>query len=179
MLHRDVDDFIVQLGDVAALEVVPTTRRKARIEHRLMRQERLRHAEIQDRRAERLQRSDKAFPFLYVTGPAADDRSRPAYREVPAARMAAAALYGEPRSSSVRPARQRPSHDRSAGRLATCAIGQNTGPAITCGPRGTQRNSNSVTIPKLPPPPRTPQKRSAFRSALACDELTVGCDEID
>ena len=34
-------------------------------------------------------------------------------------------------------------------------------------PSGTQRNSNSVTIPKLPPPPRTPQKRSAFSSALA------------
>jgi hypothetical protein len=26
----DVDDFIVQFGDVAALEVIPTTRRKAR-----------------------------------------------------------------------------------------------------------------------------------------------------
>src|SRR4029453_16287960 len=39
---------------------------------------------------------------------------------------------------------------------------------MTYGPKGTQRNSNSVTIPKLPPPPRTPQNRSAFRSALAC-----------
>ena len=41
------------------------------------------------------------------------------------------------------------------------------GPASTCVPSGTQRNSNSVTIPKLPPPPRSPQKSSAFSSALA------------
>ena len=32
---------------------------------------------------------------------------------------------------------------------------------------GAARNSNSVTTPKLPPPPRSPQNRSAFSSALA------------
>src|SRR5215210_7829874 len=41
------------------------------------------------------------------------------------------------------------------------------GPANTVGPTGLSRNSNSVTIPKFPPPPRTPQKRSAFSPALA------------
>ena len=40
-------------------------------------------------------------------------------------------------------------------------------PETTCGPIGWSRNSNSVPIPKLPPPPRTPQKRSAFSSSLA------------
>ena len=38
---------------------------------------------------------------------------------------------------------------------------------MTWGPSGLSRNSNSVTIPKLPPPPRTPQNRSAFSCSLA------------
>ena len=42
-----------------------------------------------------------------------------------------------------------------------------------------RRNSNSVTMPKLPPPPRTPQNRSAFSVALACTQLAVGGDELD
>ena len=46
-------------------------------------------------------------------------------------------------------------------------MGQKIGPAITMGPSGLRRNSNSVTIPKLPPPPRTPQNSSAFSSSLA------------
>src|SRR4029453_11152758 len=41
------------------------------------------------------------------------------------------------------------------------------GPPNTCGPTRWSRYSNEVTIPKLPPPPRRPQKRSAFSSALA------------
>ena len=38
---------------------------------------------------------------------------------------------------------------------------------MTIGPTGCRRNSNSVTTPKLPPPPRRPQNRSGFSSALA------------
>jgi len=34
-------------------------------------------------------------------------------------------------------------------------------------PTGYRRNRNEVTAPKFPPPPRTPQKRSAFSVALA------------
>ena len=41
------------------------------------------------------------------------------------------------------------------------------GPASTIGPSGFSLNSNSVTMPKLPPPPRTPQKSSVFSSSLA------------
>ena len=36
------------------------------------------------------------------------------------------------------------------------------------------RNSNSVTTPKLPPPPRMPQNRSGFSSALASEDPAVG-----
>src|ERR671930_564949 len=40
-------------------------------------------------------------------------------------------------------------------------------PARTIGPSSCRRNSNSVTIPKLPPPPRMPQNRSSFSRSLA------------
>ena len=33
------------------------------------------------------------------------------------------------------------------------------------------RNSSDVTTPKLPPPPRRPQNRSSFSSALAVTNL--------
>ena len=36
-----------------------------------------------------------------------------------------------------------------------------------------------MTIPKLPPPPRTPQKSSLFSSSLAVHELTIRRDEVD
>ena len=44
---------------------------------------------------------------------------------------------------------------------------------------GCSSNSRFVTIPKLPPPPRTPHSSSGFSSALACDELAVGRDDVD
>ena len=50
-------------------------------------------------------------------------------------------------------------------------MGQKIGPDSTIGPTGFKRNSNSVTIPKLPPAPRIPQKRSAFSDALALTNL--------
>src|SRR3989304_2311075 len=40
-------------------------------------------------------------------------------------------------------------------------------PPETMGPSGCRRYSNRVTMPKLPPPPRRPQNRSAFSSSLA------------
>ena len=46
------------------------------------------------------------------------------------------------------------------------SIAQNVGPP-TIVSSGWARNVNSVTAPKLPPPPRIAQKRSGFSSALA------------
>src|SRR5204862_6430928 len=46
------------------------------------------------------------------------------------------------------------------------SIGRKVGPPTTS-PTGWARNVNSVTTPKLPPPPRSAQKSSAFSSALA------------
>ena len=50
----------------------------------------------------------------------------------------------------------------------SCSIGHIVGPAITVEPTGWVRNSNSVTTPKFPPPPRSAQNSSGFSSALAC-----------
>ena len=55
-----------------------------------------------------------------------------------------------------------------------CARGNSSIPPITIGPTGCRSNSNSVTTPKLPPPPRRPQSRSAFSSALALHDAAVG-----
>src|SRR6266542_6456695 len=46
------------------------------------------------------------------------------------------------------------------------SIGQSIGPAYTVR-IGCSRNTNEVTTPKFPPPPRTAQNRSWFSSALA------------
>src|SRR3990172_5421112 len=40
-------------------------------------------------------------------------------------------------------------------------------PASTVGPTGWRVYSHDVTIPKFPPPPRRPQKRSEFSCSLA------------
>ena len=41
----------------------------------------------------------------------------------------------------------------------------------TSGPTGFRSNVNDVTMPKLPPPPRIAQKRSAFESSDAVNTL--------
>ena len=55
---------------------------------------------------------------------------------------------------------------RRRGRLPPHSIGQNVGPAITVS-TSCRRNSNAVTTPKLPPPPRSAQNRSGCSSLLA------------
>src|SRR5262249_2702487 len=59
-----------------------------------------------------------------------------------------------------------------------CAIGYTSMPHNACGPCGCARNSNEVTAPKLPPPPRNAQNRSGFWPSLAA-ALAVGRDDID
>ncbi len=49
--------------------------------------------------------------------------------------------------------------------------GKTIRPLSTCGPTGWSWNSKRVTTPKLPPPPRSPQKRSWFSFSLACTWL--------
>ena len=44
-------------------------------------------------------------------------------------------------------------------------------PDSTCGPSGCSLNSNEVTTPKLPPPPRSAQNRSGFPRPLTCRSL--------
>ena len=59
------------------------------------------------------------------------------------------------------------SHSRyAASSSSASSIAQKVGPPTTVS-SGCARNVNSVTTPKLPPPPRIAQKRSGFSSALA------------
>ena len=75
--------------------------------------------------------------------------------------------HGGVREEPVQLAR-RPREELAVGRqhLGACSTGQNVGPATTVS-TGCRRNSNSVTTPKLPPPPRIAQNRSGCSSALA------------
>jgi hypothetical protein len=51
------------------------------------------------------------------------------------------------------------------------------GPDSTVGPTSWSSNSNDVTIPKLPPPPLRPQKRSSFSLSLGRAEI-VDCQTV-
>src|SRR4030095_6480093 len=51
-----------------------------------------------------------------------------------------------------------------------CSSAQNVGPAYTV-LTGCARNSNEVTTPKFPPPPRSAQNKSAFCASLAVTTL--------
>src|SRR5216683_1770473 len=57
---------------------------------------------------------------------------------------------------------------RHAVKAGTPSSAENIGAHnMTVGPTGCAWNSKDVTTPKLPPPPRRPQNRSAFSDALA------------
>ena len=58
---------------------------------------------------------------------------------------------------------------RRRGRARTQQAAETSGPLV-------QANSNEVTMPKLPPPPRSPQNRSAFDSGLAVTSAVGGDD---
>ncbi len=61
---------------------------------------------------------------------------------------------------------------RNSGSSApACSSGCTTRPDKTCGPSGWSLNSNEVTTPKLPPPPRSAQKRSGLSVSLARTSL--------
>ena len=49
---------------------------------------------------------------------------------------------------------------------------------FTIGPTSCSANSNSHTTPKLPPPPRSAQKRSGFSSADACTTPPSAVDDL-
>ena len=55
-----------------------------------------------------------------------------------------------------------------------CSRGYTTSPLSSSGPTSWSRNSNSVTTPKLPPPPRSAQKRSGCSLLAHPQDLPVG-----
>ena len=72
MLDGEVDHIVRQLQHVAGLEVVPAEMREARVEHRLVDEERLPLAEVDDRRAELLHRPHHPLAVLDRAGVAGD-----------------------------------------------------------------------------------------------------------
>src|SRR5919109_663068 len=73
VLDGGVDDLVRQRRDVAGLEVVPAAGHEARVEHRLVLEERPRRADVRDRLAELLHRPDRPLAVLDLAGPVADD----------------------------------------------------------------------------------------------------------
>src|SRR4029453_18705787 len=69
-----IDRAIAEGGDVARPEVVPQPGGEGGIKHRLMLDERLRYAEVEQRRPEGPKRADDSLPILDRTGIAADHR---------------------------------------------------------------------------------------------------------
>ena len=70
------------------------------------------------------------------------------------------------------------SRNRASTSLAW-SIGCSTRPATTSGPCGCAWNSNDVTTPKLPPPPRIAQNRSGFSVGARPAHLPIGGDDLD
>ena len=81
--------------------------------------------------------------------------------------------HHEPADELVRRRRQG-SRGRTGARRAPQSSGWTTSPDSTSGPTGCSRNSNDVTTPKLPPPPRIAQNRSGCSVSLARTRLAVG-----
>ena len=74
VLDRDVDDLVAERVHVAGAEVVVTAGDERRVEHRLVGDERLGLAQVQQRRAERTQRPQHLFALLQRSRVAAGDR---------------------------------------------------------------------------------------------------------
>ena len=67
---------------------------------------------------------------------------------------------------------------RNRSTSGASSMGHAIMPATIVGPSGWSANSKLVTMPKLPPPPRSPQNRSAFSSCAGHHELAVGGDHV-
>ncbi len=91
---------------------------------------------------------------------------------VPSCSGGSAAAPAGPGARTARcPARRGPAGAKSRRTRSTSgasARGQKTGPPSTIGPTGWSRYSKAVAIPKLPPPPRSPQNSSGSVQASTC-----------
>ena len=74
MIGDDVDDLVGQGRQVAGSEVVPPAGGKRGVEHGLMGEERLRRAQVEERRPELLDRAHHLLPVLHRARVAAGDR---------------------------------------------------------------------------------------------------------
>ncbi len=75
------------------------------------------------------------------------------------------------------PGRER--RGRTSSTSCASSARQAIAPPRISGPTGKRLYSNEVTMPKLPPPPRSAQKSSGFSSALARTMLALGGHDLD
>jgi len=122
-------------------------------------------------------RPRSGFPYsrsgLAIRSPSAmGPRNRPpapgiSGRATPEPGTAAGGASGARTSRRTGPESVSGSPDRSAAPRGASSRGCTIRPESTSGPTGCSRNSNDVTMPKLPPPPRMPQNRSGCSEAVA------------
>ena len=163
-----VDRVVAQLVEVERLLVGEDPPRRALVEHLLERGVRDRRHELEGRRDAVADRLDDARRGP----PAARSRRRrapsPARSGTPRGRTARAARSGRRSARRCRPGSWSTKSRMNRSTSTPWSTVQKNRPRFTSGPTSWSANSNSVTTPKLPPPPRSAQNRSAFSSADAC-----------
>ena len=153
-----VEHVVVDVPQDGRLPVHAIARRIQRVEHLLRGRVRHRLDHVGHRWPELAQRPEQRFAFrgrAVVEGDDDDDRH--------AVGRGAEAGVG----AGILGCALRELADTRAGPRGPSAAARSAGPPSTVGPTACRRYSNDVTTPKLPPPPRTAQNRSAFSSALA------------
>ena len=151
--------------EVVALPVVARARRQQRIERRLPADERHRADDVaRSACRSRAARRGRGLGLGARADVAHREHHDLACRATRPAGTAAAAPCASPPSTSARPDARASAawyclqHRREVGERMDDHAGDDLGPDRM------QRNSNAVTTPKLPPPPRIAQKRSGFCS---------------
>ena len=163
-----------QLVDEAEAVVGPRVVRLARrIEHRLQRAvgHRLHGVERRPERAQRARCARRRARHRRRRAPGRRSRGGRAARPGRPAAAARSSARGRRRARraprpSGRGTRASPRAARSRGHISI--------PPRMIGPTGRSANSNSTTIPKFPPPPRSAQNRSAFSSCGRGHDAAVG-----
>ena len=169
---------VVDLREVVRLPVVARARREQRIERRLAADEGMRR------------RPRRRSACRARAAARAPSRPRPCRRRSSMARtMTSLPCQSSGRNGSGGALRRTTQTVSSSGASATkraiaveqlpgLVEGMTISPDSTSGPIGWSWNSNEVTTPKLPPPPRIAQNRSGFSVALARTQLAVGGDHV-
>ena len=174
VLDPDVDRRVGERGHVLRLPVLLPAGRVHRVEQLLERDVRHRRDEVDRRRDLLAQRPQRLAALLDAAEVGDHDperrAGRAAARGTNSAGGAVTPTSAPPTSSGADCMKSR--QWRTSSRPDSGA--NSIRPPSTTGPTGCRRYSSAVTTPKLPPPPRSAQKRSGFSSSLGAHEPAVG-----